>query len=584
MLSRPACDTNSLISANNQTLTNKTGQEQTRQQGPHKMTSGKNTISEGSGHNIQVPVITKINSGAEEMYSQGGPHWSESDHIGIEDIIWENEQKEGSILAINDTINLNSPTETDYHVNDAQLQIHSDSAGITKGVLEMVSKQVTETRKLSWPRLTPAASSIKELSVYSSCQRAATHNLMGPRIPLHTGLNIDAWYKYSDGNIADDWVLQCIEYGYPMQYYGPALINDIVPNHSSAINFSSHVARYIQKESELGGIIGPFAQPPFHPWCHVAPIMTRPKACGQDRRVIVDLSYPQHNSPNLYIQKNIVFGHPQLHILPTIHDAIRLITSFRFDVVLGSLDIARAYRNFRLDPYDWPLSCIKFQGNYFIDTCMPFGSRLSSLYMQRMSNIISRALARLGVTCLIYLDDALIICPKSRDPVEDYATALRLIRELGLPLAWEKLISPTFSLRFLGVIIDVNRRELSIPKEKCDSFLAFVQDVSKRRWISKRVLQQLIGHINHMAKGVHAARLFMNRLLQVLRSCKKGVCVDDFLLRDLGWFEAFLHQFNGRTLIIDVTPSRVIEADSCLSGGGVLWDRPVIHLCTLKNM
>lgn len=188
--------------------------------------------------------------------------------------------------------------------------------------------------------------------------------------------------------------------------------------------------------------------------------------------------------------------------------------------------------------------------------------------MQRMSTIISRALERLGVTCIIYLDDALIICPKSRDPLEDYRTALHLIRELGLPLAWEKLISPTPSLRFLGVIIDIHRREIRIPKEKCDSFLALICEVSKRKWISKRTLQQIIGHINHIGKGVHAARLFMNRLLQVLRSCTIGVCVDEFLLRDLKWFKDFLHQFNGRTLIIDAAPSGVIEADSCLSGGG----------------
>lgn len=312
-----------------------------------------------------------------------------SNHAAIEDILWENEQNDDNILMGGYTTSQNPLIDSSYNVNNSQLYLHSVSAGITQATLEMVSKQVTETRKSSWPRLTAAASMRKELNVYSSCQRAATHNLMGPRIPLPTGINIDAWHKYSEGNSADEWVLQCIEYGYPMQCNGPALINNVAPNHSSANNFSAHVNRYIQKESELGCIIGPFPQPPFQPWCHVAPIMTRPKACGQERRIIVDLSYLQHNSPNMYIQKNVVFGHPQVHILPTIQDAIRLITSFQFNVVLGSLDIARAYRNFRLDPYDWPLSCIKFQGNFYIDTCMSFGSRLSSIYAAHVNHHIS---------------------------------------------------------------------------------------------------------------------------------------------------------------------------------------------------
>lgn len=238
--------------------------------------------------------------------------------------------------------------------------------------------------------------------------------------------------------------------------------------------------------------------------------------------------------------------------------------------MLGSLDIARAYRNFRLDPYDWPLSCIQVDGQFFVDVCMPFGSRLSSLYMQRMSNMITRALANMGITCLIYLDDALVICPKGRDPEQDYNIALRIVRELGLPLAWEKLVSPAPAIRFLGVILDVERREIRIPKEKCDSFLGLISEIADKKWISKRALQQVIGHINHIGKGVEAARLFMNGLLCVLRSCERGICVDDNICWDLDWFQQFLHQFNGRTIILQEIPSRVIEADSCLSGGGAI--------------
>lgn len=531
--------------------------------GPHRV--GRNKL-------IQDDPIAPVKDHPEANINSSSQSEHELvDYNDIDDVIWEGEQQL-----------IDSPTQENCTLIDnphygiisrevtSQACIHGDSAGITEQTLKNVSREVAKQRKNSWPRLTPAASKIKELQVYESCRVAATHNLMGPRVSLPSGIKIEAWKKYSTGHTDDYWLLQCIEYGYPMQYRGPALYSDISDNHSSATNFSAHVQKYIQKESGFGGLIGPFEQPPFQPWCHVAPLMTRPKTGTQERRIIVDLSYPRSSNPNMHIEKNVVFGQSQVHVLPTINDVTRIVTSCGFDLVLRSLDIARAYRNFRLDPYDWPLSCIQVEGKFFIDICMPFGSRLSSLYMQKMSNMITRALADMGVNCLIYLDDALVICPKGRDPERDFNTALSIVREMGLPLAWEKLISPAPVIRFLGVIIDVKQREIRIPKDKCDSFLELITEISDRRWISKRTLQQVIGHINHIGKGVQAARLFMNRLLCELRSCESGIYMDENIRRDLMWFQRFLHQFNGRAMILDELPTRVIEADSCLSGGGAM--------------
>lgn len=46
------------------------------------------------------------------------------------------------------------------------------------------------------------------------------------------------------------------------------------------------------------------------------------------------------NAPNVFIQKNVVFGVELSHVLPSVSDAIRIIVTFEFDVVLASLDIA----------------------------------------------------------------------------------------------------------------------------------------------------------------------------------------------------------------------------------------------------
>lgn len=434
--------------------------------------------------------------------------------------------------------------------------------------LSQVSKSVQSERSGTWPRLSAAAASRDELKVYTECLGIATHNALGPRIPVNTSNNIEAWRELAtDPN--DAWLVDCIQFGFPMQYRGPPLRNALTPNHPSATCHQDHVDKYIATELSLGGLIGPFSEPPFIEWCNIAPLMTREKANKSERRIIVDLSFPPSNGPNHYIAKNTVFGKLLPHCLPSVNDAVNIITVMEFDVLLASIDISRAYRNFALDPLDWPLTCIQHDGLFYIDSRMPFGSRISSLYMQKMACLLQRTLLGTGITTVVYLDDVLVISPRNSDPNRQFANVIHLIRKVGLPVAWDKVISPTRCIRFLGIIIDLDEREIRIPTDKIDNFLTFIKDVVNRKFIVRRTLQKILGHINHISKGVPPARLFINRLLQCLREATNDtIKVDARLVRDLNWFIKFLAEFNGRSLIIDPAPSITIEADSCLTGGG----------------
>lgn len=440
---------------------------------------------------------------------------------------------------------------------------------INHDVYKAYSQLVISDRKGRWPNLSPAAAAVPELSVYSVCKDAATHNMLGPRVPIITTNNIDAWRDISIGHKDDSWLLDAILYGFPMQYRGPPLYNPYVPNHPSAANFKQYVQDYIQKECRLGAIIGPFDSPPFVPWCNVAPMMSREKPNKVDRRIIVDLSFPHGNGPNHFIQKNSVFGCSVSHTLPSVNDAINIITTLEYNVLLCSVDIARAYRNFALDPLDWPLTCVCLDEQYYIDVRMPFGSRASSLYMQRMAQMIQRALLRKNILTIVYLDDMLVVCPVNENPEEKFREVTAIVKLLGLPIAWEKVVSPTKCIRFLGITIDIECKEIRIPDDKISKFLTIIAEVRSHKWISTRTMQSIVGHINHLGKAVPAARYFMNRLLAALRDARGGaIRVDQNLRDELDWFDKFLAIYNGRSLIVDPRPTLTIEADSCLSGGG----------------
>ena len=396
-------------------------------------------------------------------------------------------------------------------------------------------------------------------------------NCNGARIKLKTSLNIAAWERESTGHPDDTLVLDGVNYGFPLQYGGGPLYNDKGPpqNHHSARQYPEAIHQYISKEKRLGTLIGPFDNPPFTPWCHVSPLMSRPKSDSHERRIIVDLSFPD-GGVNKHIPSNEIDGEPVAHNLPTIQQALLLLQEIDItEAYMATIDISRAYRNFRSCPADWPLLCIKHENEYFIDCAMPFGSRMSSFYMQNTAQFIARSLEKRGVKVLIYLDDMIIVSRNYAEAQAAYETTLSLLMDLGLPVATHKLSPPSRSLVWLGICLDLDANTLSIPTSKLDAMRTLITGIKGKTSLTTKQMQSLIGTINHIGRAVPPARLFMCRLLDALRKAQgKDIPVTPSILADIRWFDTYLTNFNGKAIIPDTQASLTIEVDACLTGMG----------------
>lgn len=110
--------------------------------------------------------------------------------------------------------------------------------------------------------------------------------------------------------------------------------------------------------------------------------------------------------------------------------------------------------------------------------------------------------------------------------------------------------------------------QIEIPSTKITEFITQLKSIEGREAMTKRQLQSIIGSMNHLAKAVKPARVFMNRLLDALHATDDGpIPIGHQAKADLGWFVMFLEQYNGRSLIITGDPVMTIDADSCLQGG-----------------
>ena len=307
-----------------------------------------------------------------------------------------------------------------------------------KPTLDNISPaHLQEYRKANWPDMSDQVHPATR-HIYQAVKATGLSNCMQARIPVHNDINIPAWRARADGSPEDVELIDFIQFGFPLGYHGPTAHTPDPINHASALNFPQHVDEFIQQELKHGALIGPFDHHVFNQWQHVSPMMTRPKSDPQKRRIITDLSYPPDNSINAYIKKNCSMGKNYHHSLPTVTAVVDEIKRVGPGASLFTIDVHRAYKNFRACPLDWPLLNITWQNQdgvpqSYLDTAMPFGAKLSSLHFQRIANFITKVLAKEGVKAYMYLDDLIVIAPDPITAYYQFDTVKALFKDLGLP-------------------------------------------------------------------------------------------------------------------------------------------------------
>ena len=71
---------------------------------------------------------------------------------------------------------------------------------------------------------------------------------------------------------------------------------------------------------------------------------------------------------------------------------------------------------------------------------------------------------------------------------------------LGIPLAPDKLEGPSTSLSFLGIILDTERMEIMLPKDKLTRMQQLLMTWLLKKKARKRQILSLVGTLQHATK------------------------------------------------------------------------------------
>ena len=236
------------------------------------------------------------------------------------------------------------------------------------------------------------------------------------------------------------------------------------------------------------------------------------------------------------------------------------------------LDLSNAYRIVPVHPDDQPLLATNWNGDTFLDRALPFGLRSAPKIFNAVADMITWVLHCEGVRYILhYLDDFLILGP----PGSTTAASMRPLVEttltrVGVPIAHHKTEGPTTVITFLGIQIDSNTFQLSLPLEKIQRLQDLLRQWTRRRSCTKKELQSLLGHLSHAATVIRPGRIFLRNLFSLLSHVQNPchfVRLNVASRSDLAWWKCLLHHWNGRSFFPPVSPSCHIYSDASGSFG-----------------
>ena len=406
--------------------------------------------------------------------------------------------------------------------------------------------------------------------IYDRVRHTALPNFLAARVAIPSGLKIDCW-RQELKEYHDPTLVEQLEFGFPSNYSIQSIPTPCFTNHRESPEYASHVKEYIEKECRLGALLGPFKVPPFSPWSHCSPLMTRPKSTAGKRRIIVDLSYPRGKSVNTGIPRREFLGKVQTYTLPTVSMVGDRLRTLGTNSHIWSADISRAYRQLRADPLAVPLYGITYEDRLYVDIALPFGCRSSGASCVRVTSAILWILHKMGYNGLAYVDDFIGVEESFLQAQKAFDAFINLCNRLGIMLATDKCHPPSLQLIWLGFYIDARAMTIAIPVDKLDAVIKDAEKWLHRPRASKKALQQLVGRLVHICSCVQHGRRFITRILKALSDAHyfPQVEVTDDLIRDIKWFSRYARESNGVNLIPpSVQPVCIMECDSCMTGGG----------------
>ena len=181
---------------------------------------------------------------------------------------------------------------------------------------------------------------------------------------------------------------------------------------------------------------------------------------------------------------------------------------------------------------------------------------------------------------LVYLDDFLIISDSQEQCNIILTALLKLLRFLGFSINYDKLVSPTKRITFLGVILDSEKMCLELPEDKLTEFKDILIETLNYKKVNKQKLQSIAGKLNWATQCIYGGKFHLRRIIDRINQLRRPwhrIRVTADMRADLKWWLCFMDTFNGSVKILDKRPTTPVFIDACPVASGCFYEGQFVY-------
>ena len=354
------------------------------------------------------------------------------------------------------------------------------------------------------------------VSANREVRRTGKHNFEEAQIVVNDKLNFQYLERKLEG-YKDINVIKFLKFGWPLNAVNTAIREEVPKNQKGALEHPEELRKYVKEELKMGSIIGPFKKTPFGKIIRISPLDTRDKRDMEEKRVILNLSYPfKGDSVNSSISSEDYMDGPINLMYPSVHDLARIVRRKGIKSKIFKRDLRKAYRFQKICPSSIHLLGFCVDGLLYFDVALSMGSRSAAFCCQCTTNMITYVYDGEGFEEVNYLDD---LGSAETEDVADVAFQVMgdVLNNIGIEESKHKATPPTCIAIFLGVLFNTITMTLSITPERMDELKKLLKVWLGKKSATLRELQQLLGKLNFVCNTVRAGRVFVSRIINQMK-------------------------------------------------------------------
>jgi hypothetical protein len=221
----------------------------------------------------------------------------------------------------------------------------------------------------------------------------------------------------------------------------------------------------------------------------------------------------------------------------------------------GKIDVAHAFCNIPLASLFAGHLAFRVGDYCYFELRLPFGFTWSPFVWNSFSDFIQRYCALQGVNCMVYCNDFLVLAPNKKDCFRDMSFLLEALCLFGVPVKPSKVVWPSQSIEFLGLVLDFVAMTVSASPERVASILDILRDFLSGKSVPFSKFERLVGKLSFVAQIISSGCTFLWRLFDAYPSSRHGrVKISPSVLANLSWWSRFLPVWNGSLKIQSDSP------------------------------